>query len=156
VPRDVLTQPFALGPAELRLYEDVTEYIQNFLGSAGGRRGSAIALARTVLQRRLASRLGAIRSSLRKRADRLSERLAAVEALPPAERAGRLRELALVAPLDSEQESDDATEEEEEAALEGVVVAETLEGMRAEIIALERLVVQADETIAGGEESKLV
>jgi superfamily II DNA or RNA helicase len=156
VPRDVLTQPFALGPAELRLYEAVTEYIQDFLGSAPGRRGSAVALARTVLQRRLASSLGAIRSSLRKRADRIGERLTELEALPANERANRLRELQLAAPLDFEQDTEDATEEQEEAALEGVVVAETLEGMRTEIAALERLVAQADQTIAGGEESKLV
>ncbi len=156
VPRDVLTQPFKLGPAELRLYEAVTTYIQEFLGSAGGGRGNAIALARTVLQRRLASSLGAIRSSLGKRAGRIAERLAELEALPPAERARRLRELRLAEPLDAEQETDDATEDEEEAAVEGVVVAETLDGMRTEIAALERLVVQADETIAAGEETKLV
>jgi len=156
VPRDVLTQPFRLGPAELRLYEAVTEYIQDYLGSAGGGRGNAIALARTVLQRRLASSLGAIRSSLRKRADRIAARLAELESLPPAEQAKRLRELRLAEPLDSEQEPDDATEEQEELAVEGVVVAETLDGMRTEIAALERLVVQADQTIAGGEEAKLV
>src|SRR5207253_2056580 len=97
-------------------------------------------LARTVLQRRLASSLGAIRSSLAKRADRISERLAELDSLPPDERAKRLRELRLTEPLDPEQESDDATEEMEEAAVEGVVVAETLEGMRVEIQALEALV----------------
>jgi superfamily II DNA or RNA helicase len=156
VPRDVLTQPFTLGPAELSLYEAVTEYIQDYLGSGAGRRGNAIALARTVLQRRLASSLGAIRSSLRKRADRITERLTELEALPASERARRLRELQLAAPLDLEQGSDDATEEQEDEALEGVVVAETLDGMRIEIAALERLVVQADQTIAGGEEAKLV
>ena len=156
VPRDVLTQPFELGPAELALYEAVTEYIQTFLGAAAGRRGNAIALARTVLQRRLASSLGAIRSSLRKRADRIAERLAELEALPPAERAKRLRELQFGEPLaDAEQDADDATEADEEAALEGVVVAETLDAMRVEIAALERLVVQADATIARDEESKL-
>ena len=157
VPRDVLTQPFDLGPGELRLYEAVTEYIQDFLGSAPGRRGNAIALARTVLQRRLASSLGAIRSSLRKRADRIGERLAELESLPPAEQARRLRELRLAEPLeDSEQEIDDATEDDEEAAVEGVVVAETLDGMRTEIQALERLVRHADELITGDEpEAKL-
>ncbi len=156
VPRDVLTQPFTLGSAELGLYHAVTQYIQDYLGGAGGRRGNAIALARTVLQRRLASSLGAIRSSLRKRADRIGERLAELEALPPAERAKRLRELRLAEPLDAEQESDDATEEQEELAVEGVVVAETLDGMRTEIAALERLVRQADDLIAGDEpEAKL-
>jgi superfamily II DNA or RNA helicase len=156
VERQVLTQPFELTATELSLYYAVTEYIQDFLGSAGGGRGNAIALARTVLQRRLASSLGAIRSSLRKRADRIGERLAELEALPPPERAKRLRELRLAEPLaDAEQGTDDATEDEEEAAVEGVVVAETLDGMRTEIVALEHLVRQADATIAGGEEAKL-
>src|SRR4051794_25252394 len=93
VPREVRTQPFSLGTDELALYEAVTDYIQDYLGSAPGRRGNAVALARTVLQRRLASSLWAIRSSLRKRADRITERLAELEAMPPAERARRLREL---------------------------------------------------------------
>ena len=112
----------------------MTEYIQQFLGPAGGGRGNAVALARTVLQRRLASSLGAIRSSLRKRADRISARLIELEALPPAERARRLRELKLAEPLaDAEQDEDDATEAEEDLAAEGVVVAESLDQMRVEI-----------------------
>lgn len=156
VPRDVLTQPFELSRPELELYEAVTAYIQEFLGApAGGGRGSAVALARTVLQRRLASSLGAIRSSLSKRAGRIAERLEELERLPPAERARRMRELRLAEPLDTEQGVEDATEGDEEAALEGVVVAETLDGMRTEIAALEQLVRRADATIAAGEERKL-
>jgi hypothetical protein len=108
VPREVLTQPFELGPGELSLYEAVTDYIQQFLGAAPGRRGNAVALARSVMQRRLASSLGAIRSSLRKRADRIAERLQELESLPPAERVRRLRELQLAEPFDPEQEPDDA------------------------------------------------
>ncbi len=155
VDRKVLSQPFSLSPPELRLYEAVTSYIQEFLGAAAGRRGTAVALARTVLQRRLASSLGAIRSSLRKRADRITARIEEVEALPHAERIQRLAELRVVESFDSEQETDDATEDEEETAAAGVVVAETLDGMRAEILALERLVQQADSTIELGEEQKL-
>jgi len=157
VDREVLTQPFELGTEELALYTAVTEYIQHFLGQAGGGRGNAVALARTVLQRRLASSLGAIRSSLRKRADRISARLLELEALPPAERVKRLRELNLAEPLhDPEQDEDDATESEEDLAAESVVVAESLEQMRMEVAALEQLVVHADRTIAGKEEAKLV
>jgi superfamily II DNA or RNA helicase len=155
VPRQVLSQPFSLTELELRLYEDVTAYIQEFLGAAGGRRGTAIALARTVLQRRLASSLGAIRSSLEKRAKRIGDRIAEVEALPPGERAARLAELRLVESVDAEQDIEDATEEEADLAAEGVVVAETLEQMRAEITRLKQLVAQADATIAEGEEAKL-
>jgi superfamily II DNA or RNA helicase len=154
VPRTVLSQPFRLTPPELRLYEAVTEYIQEFLGAAGGRRGTAVALARTVLQRRLASSLGAIRSSLRNRADRIAARIAEVEALPPAKRAARLAELRVL-DLDDEQAEDDATEQQEDSAAASVIVAETLDGMRAEIARLEQLVAQADRTIEEGEEAKL-
>ncbi len=154
-PREVKLQPFRLDGAEMGLYEAVTAYIQDFLGPAPGRRGNAIALARTVLQRRLASSLGAIRSSLQKRADRISAKVAEVEALPVAERRARLAELRLVEDFDSEQEFDDATEDEQEDAASGVIVAETLDGMRAEVQALERLVTQADATIEAGEEKKL-
>ena len=133
----------------------MTEYIQEFLGQSGGRRGTAVALARTVLQRRLASSLGAIRSSLRNRADRITKRIDEVEQLPPGEQAKRLGELRLLDDFDAEQEYDDATEDEEEAAASGVIVAETLDAMRVEVTALEALVRQADATIEVGEEAKL-
>jgi SNF2 family DNA or RNA helicase len=156
VPREVRLQPFELSAPELALYEAVTEYIREFLGQVGGRKGNAVALARTVMQRRLASSLGAIRSSLQKRAARIAQAIEDVERLPPAERAARLAELRLVPEIDVEQDPDDATEEAQEEAVSGVVVAETLDTMRVEIQALERLIVQADETIAGGEERKLI
>ncbi len=155
VPREVLSQPFSLTTPEEQLYVAVTEYIQEFLGAAAGRRGTAVALARTVLQRRLASSLGAIRSSLRKRADRIADRIAEVEALPPEERARRLAELRVLNEVDAEQDLEDATESTEDTAVAEVVVAETLDGMRAEVRRLERLLVQADETIEVGEEAKL-
>src|SRR5205807_7796842 len=70
VKRVVKTQPFHLSPVEWELYNAVTRYVNTYLGAAGGGRAHAVALARTVLQRRLASSLGAIRSSLHKRAGR--------------------------------------------------------------------------------------
>lgn len=155
VPRAVLTQPFQLSQPELALYEAVTSYIQEFLGAAPGRRGTAVALARTVLQRRLASSLGAIRSSLRNRADRIGKRIAEVEALPPEQRAARLAELRVLDVYDTEQDTDDADEESEQAAIENIIVAETLDGMRVEIARLGELVEEADRTIAAGEEAKL-
>ena len=154
VPRNVLSQPFTLSAPELELYEAVTEYIGEFLGAAAGRRGTAVALARTVLQRRLASSLGAIRSSLHNRAGRITARLEEVEALPPEQRARRLAELRVL-DLDVEQDIDDATEEQEDLAAQEVVVGETLEQMRVEVARLRELTIQADQTIAVGEEAKL-
>ncbi|MBA3421744.1 MAG: DUF3883 domain-containing protein [Thermoleophilaceae bacterium] len=156
VPREVSLQPFSLSQPELELYHAVTDYIQEFLGAQGGKRGNAVALARTVLQRRLASSLGAIRSSLEKRAGRIREKIAAVEAVPPAERAAKLAEVGVLdLDLDSEQGFEDATEEEQEAAASGLVVAETLDGMRVEVQALEQLTAHAERTIDSGEERKL-
>jgi len=156
VPREVVTQPFDLTQPELRLYEQVTTYIRDFLGQQPGGRGNAIALARTVLQRRLASSLGAIHSSLQKRAGRIEARIEEIEAASPADRRKKLAELRLVPDLeDDEVALEDATEESEEAAAEGVVVAETLDQMRAEIMELERLVALAEDTIEAGEEAKL-
>jgi superfamily II DNA or RNA helicase len=155
VKREVLRREFELSPPELQLYEAVTAYIQQFLGQTGGQRGNAVALARTVLQRRLASSLGAIRSSLNKRAARIGDRIREVESLPAPARAAKLAEFRLIPDFDSEQDPDDVTEESESAAVEGVVVAETLDAMRIEVKELERLIAQADAAIDSGEESKL-
>ncbi|MDA8047536.1 MAG: helicase-related protein [Actinomycetota bacterium] len=164
VKRRVLTQPFTLTPSELRLYQAVTDYIGEFLGGpppGGGRGGgNAVALARTVLQRRLASSLGAIRSSLAKRARRLEEQADALERMPPAERAKRIAELGrqpvgAAAATDDELDLDDADEDAEELAVTEVTAAAHIEGLRAEVAALKVLVAQADATIASGEEAKL-
>jgi superfamily II DNA or RNA helicase len=155
VPREVLTQPFELSPSELHLYHEVTEYIREFLGNIPGRKGTAVALARTVFQRRLASSLGAIRSSLHKRANRIEERIDEIEKLPPNERAKRMAELRLIDALDPETDPDDATEEQENAAVEDVVVAESIDRMQVEVTVLRELTRLADETIERDEERKL-
>jgi SNF2 family DNA or RNA helicase len=155
VRRTVRTQPFTLSGAEMTLYNQVTDYINQFLGQAAGGRGNAIALARTVLQRRLASSLGAIRSSLAKRAQRLSDRADELERMSPAERRRRLAELRVIESSDEETGVDDADEAAEEAAATEVAAHEHVEGLRAEVLALHELVRVADRTIAGGEERKL-
>jgi superfamily II DNA or RNA helicase len=164
VPRHVRTQPFTLSGGELRLYNDVTDYINEFLaappGGGQGGRGTAVALARTVLQRRLASSLGAIRSSLHKRAERLTGQADELERLPPAERRKRLAELARprvgdAAPGDDETDLDDADEDAEELAATEVSASAHIEGLRAEVVRLRTLVAQADATMAEGEERKL-
>ena len=93
-PREVVTQPFELGPAELALYEAVTEYIQHFLGAPP----AAAAATRSRSRARSCSAVWPqawARSAPRcaSEPDRIADRLAELEALPPAERAQRLREL---------------------------------------------------------------
>ncbi len=155
VPRTVRTQPFTLSDDERALYDEVTEYVNRFLGATGGGRGFAVALARTVLQRRLASSLGAIRSSLRRRAERLHERANELERLGSAERRKRLVELRVLAETDDETGTDDADEGTQDAAAVSVSAAAHLDQLREEVYELRRLTSLADTTMRSGEERKL-
>ncbi|MCL2316588.1 MAG: SNF2-related protein, partial [Actinomycetia bacterium] len=76
------TVAYELSPAELDLYEQVTEYVrtqmsmaQQISASGDAKRGNTIGFALTVLQRRLASSPEAILRSLERRRDRLTGRL---------------------------------------------------------------------------------
>ena len=152
--RHALTQPFALTDPEYELYTEVTDYINEFLPRITGKRRTQFALARIVFQRRLASSLGAITSSLVRRHKRFSDMLTELESLPPSERAKKLEQLRLV-DIDVEQDLDDETEEQQDTLLDATVVAETLERLREEVDELARLVRLAKDTLATGKEAKL-
>ncbi|WP_416675778.1 helicase-related protein [Egbenema bharatensis] len=147
------TVPFELSPAEEHLYKEVTKYINKFLGKAKGRKQAAVALARTVLQRRLASSLNAIFSSLKKRRQRFADLLDELEGLSPEEQHARLMNLGK--PVDSEKESDDYEEDEQENLAIESTAAERMEQLRDELYELERLVKLAKQTIDTGTEMKL-
>jgi SNF2 family DNA or RNA helicase len=148
-----ITVPFKLSEPELHLYDQVTKYINKYLGKTKGRKQAAVALARTVLQRRLASSLNAIFSSLKKRQRRFADLLEELDGLSVAEQRARLTNLGK--PIDSEVESDDCDEEQlEDLAVESTV-AEQLEQLREELRELERLVKLAQQTIDIGIETKL-
>lgn len=156
VERDVRTQPFTLSPPEERLYREVTDYVNRFLAGGPGGRGNAVALARTVLQRRLASSLGAISSSLDRRAEKLTKLLKELEELSPADRRRRLAELQRLPGTDDETTDDDADEDTQELAVTDVSVAEQLDDLRTEIEELNRLREHAARTRGEGEEQKLI
>ncbi|CAD5985331.1 helicase-related protein [Planktothrix agardhii] len=151
--RHPITVPFPLSPAEEFLYHQVTQYINRYLGKTPGRKQAAVALARTVLQRRLASSLNAILNSLKRRQQRFSDLLEELEKLPPQEQRQRL--LNLGRPVDSEVESDDCSEEDLEDFAVELTLAEQLEQLREELRELKRLVKLAQETIEQGTERKL-
>lgn len=153
--REVFTQPFELSAPEKRLYDEVTDYINQFLPrQSRGRGRSSVALARTVFQRRLASSLGAIEATLVSRRDRFRKILEELEALPPNKREARLRELRLLE-LDEEMDTDDEEAEEEERIASEATVAERLDDITREIDRLNELVDLARRTRAAGEETKL-
>jgi len=147
------TVPFELSPAEEHLYKEVTKYINKFLGKAKGRKQAAVALARTVLQRRLASSLNAIFSSLKRRRQRFADLLDELAGLSPEEQHARL--INLGKPVDSEKESDDYEEDEQESLAIESTAAERMEQLRDELCELERLVKLAKQTIDAGTEMKL-
>lgn len=148
-----ITVPFDLSPQEEYLYQQVTRYINKYLGKTQGRKQASVALARTVLQRRLASSLNAIYSSLNKRKQRFSNLLNELEGLSPEEQHSRLMNLGR--PVDNEKDSDDCEEEElDEIAIESTVV-ERMDQLREELKALEGLVRLAQETLDMGTEMKL-
>lgn len=139
LPRHAWTVDFTLTGGEKALYDEITRYIGEYLGKTySGRRRMAVALARSVLQRRLASSLHAIAESLRRRLERLSELLAEIEKLPPAEREKRLREVGLI-DEDDEVGDDDRDEGESDRVASQVTVAESVEGLRREVAELRRL-----------------
>ncbi|MEG3936096.1 helicase-related protein [Microcoleus sp. T3_B1] len=148
-----ITVSFDLSPAEKDLYDRVTKYINKYLGKTKGRKQAAVALARTVLQRRLASSLNAIFSSLKRRQRRFAELLEELSQLSPEAQHQRLLTLGKIP--DSEQESEDCEEEQlEELAIESTV-SEQLDQLREELQELGKLVKLAQKTIDIGTEAKL-
>lgn len=91
--RHAHTVTFRLNREEFDLYKAVTAYINEFLPQASGRKKQSVALARTVLQRRLASSTQAIAESIRRRFEKQEELLEELESLSPAQRAKRLAQI---------------------------------------------------------------
>jgi superfamily II DNA or RNA helicase len=157
--RHAVTVPFTLTTAEKRLYEHVTDYIHRFLPyqQGSGARRNSVALARTVLQRRLASSLNAIHNSLKRRLDHFGRILRELERLPASEHEKVLHKYRLLAASgaeDDEYDSGDLDERQDEA-LESFLAAQRVEQLRLEVQALESLVDEAARVMESGEESKL-
>src|SRR5713101_2656504 len=156
--RHARTVPFELTWAEKRLYDHVTQYINRFLPyQQGGTRRSSVALARTVLQRRLASSLNAIHRSLERRASHFKGILQELERVPKSEHEKILQRYRLLASSgyeDEEREGDDLDELQDEA-MESFPVVLRVDQLRDEVRELENLVQEAATVMALGEETKL-
>ncbi len=129
------TVTFQLNREEYDLYKAVTAYINEFLPQASGRRKQSVALARTVLQRRLASSTMAIHQSLWRRLEKQKKLLAELEVLSPSQRANRLAQIQGRI-SDTEQEEDDLDEAERDLLVDDATAALELDQLRAEIAAL--------------------
>jgi SNF2 family DNA or RNA helicase len=153
--RRAYTVNYTLSDIEAALYEAVTNYVQTEMGKAdqleGARKGS-VGFALTALQRRLASSPEAIFQSLRRRRERLENRLRE-------EKLGIRGKRALAETVGPVPEDDDDLTAEEAEALEEMIVdeataAKTVAELESEIVILRGLEQQAKEVVNSGKDRK--
>ena len=144
-PRNVETTKYSLSDDEKKLYNAVTEYVEQHFNKALEKEKRNVAFALTILQRRLASSVRAIRKSLERRHRRLTELFQKGQLLSDAEY--------------DENYIEDLEEKErwkkEEELLEKLTSAETLEELNDEIGKLRELVLLAKEVEKKEIETKL-
>jgi len=176
--RIAYTVPYKLSDAEAQLYREVTNYVREEFNRAealqNDRRAGTVGFALTVLQRRLASSPEAIYQSLRRRRERLEQRLRELELLQrgsfTAEGAEGRGGLSLSDPLRSSASSavdlnpedledlEDAPDHEvarvEEEILDQATAARTIDELKLEIANLKRLEALALAVRQSGEDRK--
>ena len=153
-PRHPHTVSYSLSGAELDLYEAVTRFVSTELARIRGNATRGVAgFALTIMQRRLASSVRAIKRTLQRRIARLERALD-----DPETYVRNLRDFILqVYGGDSEALADLAEQERwdlEERALEEWLPS-TVEELRDELEVLRPLLAQAEQTEAAGTEIKL-
>jgi superfamily II DNA or RNA helicase len=151
--REVKTVSIELTDAEKQLYDAVTAYVRRWYQAVSDRtdrRSRNVALALTVLQRRLSSSLFAVRESLHRRKSKLQhlkrewERRLQEEELPEWD-------------ADAQQDLIEMTASEWESfqeRLEGITAAQSPEELQEEIDELEELIQLALAAEKAGEEAK--
>jgi hypothetical protein len=152
LPRHVNTVPYPLSPHEQALYDAVTAYVATGMEQAESTKNRNVALAMTVLQRRLASSLFAITRSIERRRERLSaERKVAhgAEKLRPS--------ISMPEPSidDFDESLDELLDEDSDDLVSAASNARTLDELDAEIAQLDDLVTHARAAMLSGPERKL-
>lgn len=153
--RKAYTVNYELSQIEAALYEAVTTYVQMEMGKAdqleGARKGS-VGFALTALQRRLASSPEAIFQSLKRRRERLENRLRdeklGIRGRQP------LAETYPGAPEDDDDLSAEEQETLEEDLIDEATAAKTVAELEAEIVILKGLEAQAKAVVASGQDRK--
>jgi superfamily II DNA or RNA helicase len=143
-PRYVETLPYELSHDELQLYEAVTAYVQHNFQRAVDAENRNVGLALTVLQRRLASSVAAIRLSLERRRKRLKD----------LHKLGRLKQEYGELPEDLDDLSEAERWKFEDDLIERLTMAKNMAELEAEIAELDRLVQLARHTERNVKETK--
>lgn len=153
--RKAYTVNYTLSEIESALYESVTNYVKTEMGKAdqleGSRKGS-VGFALTALQRRLASSPEAIYQSLKRRKERLENRLRDEKLGVRGRRA--LAEILEDVPEDDDDLNADEKENLEENLIDDATAAKTVAELEAEIHLLEGLEHQAKVVVASGQDRK--
>jgi len=155
--RKAYTVNYHLSPEEQALYEDVTEYVRQEFNRAEqleseGRKGT-IGFALTILQRRLASSPEAIYQSLKRRRERLENRLK--EARQTQERQLKMGDFLDDDDLDDLDDAPDVEVMQIEAQLvDNATAAQTIDELETEIMSLRELEAKALRVRRGGNDKK--
>jgi superfamily II DNA or RNA helicase len=168
--RRATTVSYPLSDTEAELYQQVTDYVREEMNRADrlsetgeGRRGNRVGFAATILQRRLASSPEAIYQSLRRRHQRLVDRLEEEQALRAPDYAAATGDQSITGSADRAPDVDlddlDDLDSEELEALEDATVdhatsALDLDELRAEITTLARLEALAGDVRRSGNDRK--
>lgn len=151
--RRAYTVNYDLSPMEATLYTAVTDYVQDEFNRADNlksERKTTVGFALTILQRRLASSPEAIYQSLKRRHERLENRLAE-------ERLGKRTAEYTVANYDDYDEDDMPSaelEDAEEKVVDQASAAQTIQELEAEIATLKKLERMANNVRQSGEDRK--
>jgi superfamily II DNA or RNA helicase len=144
-PRQVETVKYRLSDAEKMLYNAVTEYVEQNFNKALQKEKRNVAFALTILQRRLASSVRAVRKSLERRRSKLEELY---------KKGQLLQEVGYTEEYLEDLEENQRWQKEEEL-LEKLTSAETLEELKVEIDKLDELVLMARDVEKQEIETKL-
>lgn len=139
--RFATTIPYELSGPEMSLYEEVTSYVRNQFNRAdrlNDQKKAAVGFALTVLQRRLASSPEAIFQSLKRRRERLQERLDDMR------NHRNVDNPTMSDDLEDDDYSDEEMENLENEMLDEATAAATMEELAAEIETLKALEHRAD------------
>ena len=150
------TIKYKLSPAEKNLYDDVTDYVRNEMGRADnleGKKKGMVGFALTILQRRLASSPFAIAQSLRRRREKLHDRLERLKNPANHKKASEWEEYNLSGDIDEELTAEELEEIEEELVDEATA-AKTIPELQAEIELLKGLERDAQDVLKSGVDKK--
>ncbi|HEY8164066.1 MAG TPA: DUF3883 domain-containing protein [Gemmatimonadaceae bacterium] len=152
------TVPYKLSQIEAELYKDVTDYVTDEFNRAdklesGGRKGT-VGFALTTLQRRLASSPEAIYQSIRRRRERLEERIRAEKLNRRGGESRLLEEETLSESQLEDLEDAPEIEEIEEQVVDRATAAQTIGELEAEIEILTGLEAKALKVRSSNQDRK--